>query len=603
MTQKEKLPHWDLTPLFPGLDSPEFQEELRAVLEEIQDLQGVLEREKIGRNDPPLSVGPEEVRRFEALLPRFNRLLERYHVLSAYLGGILATDSRNQTAHVRWSELQQGGAVLTVLMTRFIAWVGTLDVEKLIEASPLARDHAYALRRAQVEARHMMSPEQEELAAELNLTGGLAWSKLYGTYTSQILVPVETQEGKVEELPMSVVRGMATDPDREKRRLAYEAELKAWEKAAVPIAAALNSVKGQFLTLSRRRGWASPLDLALFENRIDRKTFDAMMEAAQDAFPHFRRYLKAKAKALGLPALAWYDLFAPVGKSRPWSFEEARAFIVEHFGRFSDRLQKFADRAFQERWIDAEPRPGKRDGGFCMWVGGDASRILVNYRPSFNSVRTLAHELGHAYHNLNLAGRTVIQRETPMTLAETASIFCETIIKEAALKDADPEERLMILEGSLQQATQVVVDITSRFLFESWTFERRAKRELSIEELKTLMLQAQRQTYGDGLDPERLHPYMWAAKPHYYSPGFAFYNFPYMFGLLFGLGLYARYQEDPEGFKKRYDELLSLTGMADAADLARQFGLNIRDRSFWEESLRVIRQDIDAFVSLVEQRS
>jgi oligoendopeptidase F len=290
-----------------------------------------------------------------------------------------------------------------------------------------------------------------------------------------------------------------------------------------------------------------------------------------------------------------------LGGERAWTFDGARDFIVEQFGTYSPRLAAFAERAFRERWIDAEPRPGKRDGAFCMMVRRDESRVMANYKPAFAGMSTLAHELGHGYHNLNLADCTMLQRETPMTLAETASIFCETIVREAALSRASDAERLGILEASLQGTCQVVVDITSRFLFERRVFEGRQKRELSVEELNALMLDAQRETYGDGLDPELLHPSMWAVKTHYYSPGRSFYNFPYMFGQLFGLGLYARYRQDPEGFRASYDALLASTGLADAATLAARFGIDIRTPEFWAASLDIVRAEIARFESLVAQ--
>jgi len=335
---------------------------------------------------------------------------------------------------------------------------------------------------------------------------------------------------------------------------------------------------------------------------VDRPTLDAMMGAARESFPDFRRYLRAKARALGLPALAWYDLFAPVGHSaREWSYDDGTQFILEQFGSFSPKLRGLAERAFSEQWIDAEPRPGKAGGAFCMRLRGGESRILSNFKPSFGEVSTLAHELGHAYHNLNLAGRTMLQRSMPMTLAETASTFCQTIAQCAALKKVDAGEQLLILESALQDSCQVVVDISSRFLFEQQVFERRRRRDLSVDELKQMMLDAQRATYGDGLDPDSLHPYMWAAKGHYYGP--TFYNYPYMFGLLFGLGLYARYEAEPEAFKAGYDELLSLTGMADAAELAARFGIDLRSTDFWRASLAVIRKDIDRFEALIGVRS
>jgi pepF/M3 family oligoendopeptidase len=405
-------------------------------------------------------------------------------------------------------------------------------------------------------------------------------------------------DGETQTLPMSAVRNLAFAADRELRRRAYDAELASWEKVAVPLAAAMNGVKGEVATLARRRGWDSPLEAALFDNGIDRPTLDAMLEAAWAAFPDFRRYLKAKARGLGLERLAWYDLFAPMGGGDlHWTYAEAEQFIAAQFHSYSARLGNLAGRAFAEKWIDAEPRDGKVDGGFCMHLRAGESRILMNYTPSYKSLNVLAHELGHAYHDHVLARRSALQRQYPMTLAETASIFCETLVRQAALPTVPAPKQLNILETSLSDACQVVVDITSRFLFEQVVFEGRAARELSVAELKALMVDAQRQTYGDGLDASFLHPYMWAVKPHYY--GASFYNFPYMFGLLFGLGLYARYLEDAASFKAGYDDLLSSTSLDSAANLAARFGINIRAVAFWRSSFDVLRVDIDRFETLV----
>jgi pepF/M3 family oligoendopeptidase len=489
------------------------------------------------------------------------------------------------------------------LDTRFTAWIGSLDVDTLVARSEKAAACAYALHKDKEQATHLMSLPEEALVSELTLSGGIAWNKLHSNVSSQLLVPIEIG-GHQEAVAMSVIRNMAHDPDRDLRRRAFDAEISAWKSAATPLAAALNSVKGESSTVQLRRGWDSVLEYALFLTNIDRQTLDAMMGAARASFPDFRRYLQAKARALGLPALAWYDLFAPVGAhSRKWEYEQGCAFLCEQFGTYSDRLREFAARAFSEGWIDAEPRPGKVGGAFCMWVKGDRSLVLSNYMPTYDGVSTLAHELGHAYHNYNLAGRTMTQRQTPMTLAETASIFCETIIEHAALEGADRLEQLAILEASIQSACQVVVDISSRFIFESAVFERRRQRELAVDELNELMLDAQRQTYGDGLDDAVLHPYMWAAKTHYYSTGRPFYNFPYMFGLLFGLGLYARYQQDPDGFRGQYDDLLSSTGLADAATLAARFGIDIRTGEFWTASLDIVRANIDRFERLVGEQA
>ncbi|PLS80827.1 MAG: oligoendopeptidase F [Chloroflexi bacterium] len=592
------LPHWDMTVVYPSLESPEFEQGFATVVQDIADLAQLFDEQGIGADGADRSAAAA-VTTFEQVIERYNAVLDETRTLSAYISSFVATDSRNNLAQAKLSELQQHTMRLSQLTTRFTAWLGAQDIETLIANSQVARDHAFALRRGKQQAEHLMSPTEEALAAELNLSSGTAWTKLHNTVTSQLTVPLE-RDGRTEVLPMSVVRNLAYEADRDVRRKAYEAELEGWKGVTVPLAAALNSIKGEVNTLAYRRGWESPLDAALFTNNIDRQTLDAMLTAARETFPDFRRYLHTKARAIGVGRLAWYDMFAPVGTStKVWPYDEATTFIVEQFGTYSDRMSEFAARAFRENWIDAEPRPGKRDGAFCTTLRGAESRVFTNYKPAFGGVSTLAHELGHAYHNLNLAHRTMVQRSTPMTLAETASIFCETIIRQAALANADAQEQIAILEASLQGSCQIVVDITSRFLFEQRVFETRRQRELTVDELNALMLEAQRETYGDGLDQDLLHPYMWAMKPHYYSTGLSFYNYPYMFGLLFGLGLYARYQRDPEAFKASYDELLASTGLADAATLAERFNIDIRTTDFWRASLSLVRADIDRFEQLI----
>lgn len=595
------LPHWDMSVVYPGLESAEFQAAFAEIRQAIQSLETFFDERQIhGASRPataPLTA--QEVETFEALVERINQTMEAMNTLVAYVGSFISTDSRNTTAQAIMSQIQLQGVRTAKLNTRLTAWVGTLAVDELIQASPAAQDHAYALSRAQIQAQHLLTPEVEDVVAELGPTGGGAWGKLYGNYVSQLAIPI-TLDGRERELPMSAVRNLAYHGDRGVRRQAFVAELTAWEQASVPLSAALNAIKGEVNVMVAQRGWGSALDAALFQNNIDRESLDAMMTAAQEFFPAFRRYLRAKARALGLPKLAFYDIFAPMNRpGRAWRFAEGAEFIVEQFATFSPRMADLARRAFAEQWVDAEPRPGKRDGAFCMRLRGEESRILTNYKDTFNGVSTLAHELGHAYHNLNLARRTVMQKSTPMTLAETASIFCETIVRDAALKRVGPDEQFVILEASLQGAGQVVLDISSRFFFEQSLFEHRKQRELSVEELCDLMLDAQQRTYGDGLDAEQLHPYMWAAKSHYYSVGRSFYNFPYMFGQLFALGLYARYEADPNGFRQDYDEMLSATGMYSAAALAGRFGIDIRTPDFWRGSLAVIEEEITRFEGLV----
>jgi pepF/M3 family oligoendopeptidase len=591
-----------MTVVFPGLESTEFAAEFDDLIGSIDSLAKLFDQREIAPR-PDGAVDGGTVADFETVMQQYGDLVERLTTVIAYINAFVTTDSRDTVAQARMSELQVHLVRLSQLQTRFLAWIGSLDPDQLIERSGVAAEHEYMLRRAQVSAEHLMSPAEENLAAELSVSGSTAWAKLYTTLTSQLAVPIEL-DGERQELPISIVRNLALDPNRQTRRIAYDAELAAWERAAVPLAAALNSIKGETNTLDDRRGWETALDLALFNNGIDKQTLDAMLDSARASFPDFRRYLRAKARALGIDNLTWYDLFAPLGgEGRPWDFDSARAFLLDQFGTYSDRLRTFAERAFAQRWIDAEPRDGKRGGAFCMQLRPGESRVLTNFVPTYEGMSTLAHELGHAYHNYNLAHRSPFQRSNPMTLAETASIFCETIVQRAALESADSQERLSILESALQGATQVVVDITSRFLFEQAVFQRRRQRELSIEELNTLMLESQLETYGEGLDENVLHPYMWAVKGHYYSSDRPFYNFPYMFGLLFGLGLYAQYEQDPGAFRSGYDDLLSATTLADAATLASRFGIDIRSTCFWAGSLSVVRANIDAFEQLVAAES
>jgi pepF/M3 family oligoendopeptidase len=582
------LPSWNTDTVFSGIEGEDFRAACSAWKARVEDLERVIET----------SEGKDDAATLAAFLQALNETLETGRTLSAYIQCFVSTDSRNEAALAAQSEMQPWMARVRKVNARLVNWVGKVDIELAMEESPALREHEFVLRRMAKEAQHQMSMPEEALAADLDITGGSAWSRLRDNLTSQLEVTVKFPD-RSERMTMTQARNLAHRRNRDERRAGYEAELETWKQHEVVFAAAMNGVKGQVLTLCKRRGWDSPLDETLFYNNMDRQSLEAMLTAARESLPTFRRYLQAKAKALELERLAWYDLFAPVGSEGAWEYERAQRLVHERFSQFSEKMGAMAHRAFQENWIDVPPKEGKRDGAFCMGLRGDESRILLNYEPTFNWVGTLAHELGHAYHNLCLSKRTPLQRMTPMTLAETASIFCEQIVRRSALEEASDDAALAILEDALRAACQVVVDILSRYQFESQCFERRSERELSPSEMCAIMAQAQRDTYGDGLDQGALHPYMWAAKPHYYSSTRSFYNFPYMFGLLFGLGLFDQYQRSPQAFLEVYDDLLSSTGMADAASLAARFDIDIRTPDFWRSSLDVIAQDVERYESLV----
>lgn len=605
----EDLPHWDLSNVYEGLETADFRravEELRAGLDRMDEF---LEEQRIAKGGAVPATAGDLAAILSEYLEGMNDLLRLYGTLRSYVYSFVSTDSFNTTAKRIDSELELLGVRLRRQEVYFRGWIGTVDEDPAALAaaeahSTTVKEHAFYLGETAEQSRYLMSAEEEILAAELATSGASAWSRLHGVVTSQVQAPFK-RNGKVEELPVTVIQNYYHDPDESLRRQAYETELAAWEGVREPLAACLNGVKGAVNTLDRRRGRRDALHRALDQARIDRETLEAMLGAMRDSFPAFRRYWQNKARRLGKEKLPWWDIVAPVGRlEQRFAYTEARDFILQHFATFSGRLVKLSERAFEESWIDAEPRRGKVGGGFCMRIPAvDESRILCNFDGSLDQLATIAHELGHAYHNECLAGRSELGRRTPMTLAETASIFNQTIITDATLAQAqDSQEELAILESFLSDAAQVIVDIYCRYLFESEVFRRRTEAELSADDLCEIMTRCQRETYGDGLDGDYLHPYMWAWKPHYYSPELSFYNFPYAFGLLFGLGLYGIYQEaGPEGqqeFLTQYDELLAGTGGAMAADLATRFGIDLRQPAFWQAGLKVIEGRIERYIAL-----
>jgi pepF/M3 family oligoendopeptidase len=599
-TPADPLPRWDLSNIYSGLDQQDYRDAMAHYEKQIAELEQFFEERGVRRTSEP----PAEEQFIATLadaLNRTNELAMLGDTLGAFINGIQTTNSYDAAAQREISKIEILGTRRQQLDVRLKGFVGSLGdrLPVLIEHNDTLVRHAFLLKLMAHQSKYLMSEEMEALSAELTLDAAIAFGRLQGNVTSQLKVPFE-RDGKTEQLPITVIRNLCFDADGAVRERAYRAEIKGWESIRTSVAASLNSVKGTSLTLAKRRGRQSVLEIALEDNRIDRPTLDALLGAIREAFPMFRRYLKAKAARLGKKQLPWWDLFAPMGSSETkFSWSAARKFITDKFTTFSHEMGEFAATAFDRRWIDAEPRDGKRGGAYCMAIPGrEESRILANFDGSFEQVSTLAHELGHGYHNHCQRGLEMLRRGSPSTLAETASIFCETLIAEAAIAGAPPAEQLMILEAQLVGATQVCLDISSRFLFESAVFQRRPASELSPDEFCQLMLDAQRQTYADGVDESTYHPYMWLWKPHYYSHEWNFYNFPYAFGHLFGLGLYAVYQKEGQSFVPRYNELLRDTGQDWAAPLAKRFGIDITQLDFWRDSLRVIEKQVERYEAL-----
>ncbi len=591
---------WNLDALYASFDSENYQSDIIDLDANIAELNTWTETEFIKFPDEKNNSSDtgDVIKKY---LDSYINIRKLLFGLSSYAELTFSVDASNNTAKKYTERLDQRLPEITkstVLFTRWISKIKNLDA--VTANSGLLKEHIFYLQETINNSKYLLSDKEEILAAKLKNTGSNGWSQLWNVLTSTIKVDIEI-DGEKKELPLPVIRNMANEADAKIRKSAFEAELAVYKKFDESAAAALNGVKGEVISMTELRAYNSPLDMTLRNSRMDRETLDAMFTAIKEYLPVFRKYFAKKAELLGhSKGLPFYDLFAPMGKyEKTFDYDQTRDFIVSKFREFSDNLADYADNAFEKNWIDAEQREGKRGGAFCenLHIIGE-SRIMSNFDGSFSGVTTLAHELGHGYHGHCLKNESFLNSDYPMPLAETASIFCETIIINAALKNASEDEAFTLLENSIQGDAQVIVDIYSRFLFESELFEKRKTASLSVDELKTIMVDAQKKSYGDGLDKDVLHPYMWACKPHYYYADYNFYNFPYAFGLLFAKGLYAEYMKSGTSFIEKYDRLLKETGKKSIADVTAMMNIDIRSPEFWRSSLKLVEQDIEKFISI-----
>lgn len=598
--EADELPRWSVADVYESFQARPFLEAMERAGADVARLEALFDQHAIRATDPR-PVTEADGAAADEVIDAINELRDHANVLEAYVYATVSTDSYDEHAQGLLGELEVLDARERPLSARLAEWVRSLGVDALATVSPRVAEHQGPLAKLAARAAHQMSEAEEGLYAELSTTGSTAWERLHADVTSQLSAEVAMPDGSHPSLPMAAIRGLASHADPAVRKAAYDAELAVWPTVAVACAAAMNGVKGEANVVNRRRGWESPLDASLFANSITRTTFDAMHSAVIDSLPDFRRWMRSKAALHGHPgALPWHDMFAPLPFApASISWDEGLGIVRNAFASYGGALAGLVDRALEQRWIDAGPRQGKRGGAFCMPFVDDRSLVFLNWSGSVDSAQTTAHELGHAYHNTQLAHRTPLQRQLPMALAETASIFCETLVVEEGLQRLAGRDRLALLDVDLQGTCQVVVDIHSRFLFETAVFARRQRRSLGVTELNELMLTAQADAYGEGLDQSTAHPYMWAVKPHYY--GAHFYNWPYTYGLLFGLGLYAKYQEDPRRFQLHYDDVLSKVGMASGEELAAAFGFDVTDPAFWTASLDVARDRIAQYAALAAQ--
>ncbi len=580
---------WNLDPIYKGFDDPAFGADFDALKQKAADFNA-------------FAAKLADMNAAEGLCRGIALQEELSHViykLAGYASLRQAANTKDPDAGSQMGRIMSVISDISGAEAAFQDWAAKLpDLMELVKSQPQLQPYEFLFTNMAESSRYLLPGMGEEIMAKMRLSGGDAWSDLQQYLTST--VPV-TYRGQT--ITLSAVRNLAYDADAAVRKDAYEAELACYERIQDAVAYAMNSLKLETISDCQLRGYASPLERTLKHSHMEKATLDAMLSAMDEYLPKFWQYLKAKAKALGHKnGLPWYDLFAPMGNaSSKFTVQQARDYLVNLFAGFDKELSDMVATAFDNAWIDFYPRDGKAGGAFCAGVEClDESRILTNFDGTFSDVVTLAHELGHAFHNQCIREHRLLNRDYSMPVAETASTFNECVVMASAIANAkDKQEKLALIESQLQDAAQIICDIYSRYRFEAMVFENREQKFMNADTLCDFMLTAQQQSYGDGLDKDCQHPYMWLCKSHYYGP--TFYNFPYAFGGLFARGLYAQYEKEGAAFVPKYKKLLFTTPIATAEDTAKVAGIDLTDKDFWRSALQTIADQIDLFCTLVEE--
>ena len=581
---------WSLDVLYSGFDDPNFQSEFQKLDEFLEKFKTAVAN--LGSKDACTTV-----KELLTLKEDYQTTVNR---LANYCSLRQNADTNDGESVSYLGRLIQKDNDVTPFATAIDKYLATLEnLDEIIGDDEMLQDYSYYLHEIQNSAKYLLSEEVETALGAMDMSGGNAWSDLQSYLTSSVKVDYNG-----ETTTLSAIRNMAYSPDPEVRKSAFEAELSAYDKIKDAICFSLNSIKMQDLTECKLRGHASPLDKVLFNSKMQRATLEALLEAMKEYMPAFHSYLRAKAEALGHSnGLPWYDLFAPMGKSdKKYTVEEAKAYLMHIFENENPRLAEIVDRAFEENWIDFFPREGKVGGAFCAGLESEKQfRVLTNFGGTMSDIVTLAHELGHGYHDFMIFDNRPLNTRYSMPVAETASTFNENLVVNYAIKHAaNDEEKLALLEGQLSDVTQIICDIYSRFLFESKVVNNRSENFMFADELCSIMLDAQKEAYGDGLDHDVLHPYMWVCKGHYYSAGLGFYNFPYAFGGLFARGLYAKFQQEGAAFLEKYNYMLKETPVRSVEDVAKICDIDLTSKEFWLMSLHSYDEAIEEYKKLVK---
>ena len=585
--------NWDLDSIFAGgSSSPALTEFLNSLTANLAALKAARWPESLTAATRPAWI--------EAIQTLYE-LQARLEQAASFVGCLIAQNVKDERALQLMAQVDDLGSQIDTLWTQLSAAAAQQPDsawQQLVNTAPLDAV-AFHLNEQRELARQKMTPDLETLATELATNGYHAWDRLYGVVSGDKEVTWEDKPISLGQLQNK----FEDDPDRTVRQAAFELYESAWQELAKVCAEALNHQAGFRLTLYRHRGWDSVLHEPLLNNRLTRESLAAMWAVVDAKSVKLLDYFAAKAKLFGLDKLSWFDVHAPVGQiTTTLSYQAAADFVVDNFQRFNPHLADFARLALDRRWIEAEDRPGKRAGGFCTdFPLSKETRIFMTFNNSYNSMLTLAHELGHSYHGWVMRDLPYGAQHYAMGVAETASTFNELVVREASYQaTTDERERLSLLGIKLNDAAAFLMNIRARFDFELAFFEQRAKKHLSVAELSELMLSVQKTAFKNGLD--RYHPLFWASKLHFYITQAPFYNFPYTFGYLFSNGVYAQAIAEGPAFHDHYLALLRDTGSMTTEELAHtHLGVDLTRPEFWETAVDRVLADVDEFTALVEK--
>ncbi|WP_255301227.1 M3 family oligoendopeptidase [Bacillus sp. Marseille-P3800] len=576
---------WDLDSIFKGgSDSKEFTEFFN---ETDKQLDVLLAKEDLNVVDL--------VQAIETITPRLRQT-------GAFVSCLSAQNVKDKKALLLLENVQEQQVKTQKLVLRLEDELRELSDEAFREllSNEKVAPSAFLLEKTRSRAMDKMSSEKEELASKLAKDGYHAWGSVYNEAVGRMVIPFE-EDGETKMLSAGQLHNRLGSTNREVRERASVASLNAWEEQAPLFTQSLNRLAGFRLKLYEERGWENVLKEPLELNLMTEETLTTMWDTITKNKPEFYAYMDKKAALLGVETLALHDVGAPLPledeSKNSISYEDACQLIIKHFKRFSPKMADFAEMALREGWVEAENRSGKRPGGFCTGFPMEQeSRIFMTYDGSMSNVATLAHELGHAYHSWCLKDNDVqSQKQYPMSIAETASTFAEMIVADALVDEADSEDvKKMLIENKLSRSLAFFMNIHSRFLFETRFYEERKQGMVPTERLNELMIEAQKEAYGEKVSS--YDPYFWASKLHFHITGQPFYNFPYTFGYLFSMGIYARALKSESSFEDAYIALLQDSGRMSAEALAKKhLDVDLTKPDFWQEAIDVILEDIRQF--------